>query len=63
MDPLESIKPAKDSTIPMLAAAAHRGCEIRVFGQGDLWARDGRAMARLCPLEMTGDAHDWYRLG
>ena len=26
MDPLESIKPAKDSTIAMLKAAARRGC-------------------------------------
>ena len=26
MDPLETIKPAKDSTIAMLTAAARRGC-------------------------------------
>ena len=28
MDPLDTIKPAKDSTIAMLRAAAQRGCEI-----------------------------------
>jgi glutathione synthase len=63
MDPLETIKPAKDSTIAMLKAAAKRGLETLVFGQADLWARDGRAFARLTPLEITGDATAWYRTG
>ncbi len=63
MDPLETIKPAKDSTIAMLKAAARRGCETLVFGQGDLWARDGRAFARLTPLEVVGDGKAWYRTG
>ncbi|MGH8203672.1 MAG: glutathione synthase, partial [Steroidobacteraceae bacterium] len=63
MDPLESVKPAKDSTIAMLKAAARRGCETLAFGQGDLWSRDGRAFARLSPIEVTGDGADWYRAG
>jgi glutathione synthase len=63
MDPLETIKPAKDSTIAMLSAAARRGLETLVFGQGDLWSRDGRALARLTPLEVTGDPNAWYRTG
>jgi glutathione synthase len=63
MDPLETIKPAKDSTIAMLKAAQKRGCEVLVFGQGDLWSRDGRAFARLTPLEVTDDAARWYRAG
>jgi glutathione synthase len=63
MDPLETIKPAKDSTIAMLRAAARRDCEVLVFGQGDLWARDGRAWARLTPLEVVGDGKAWYRAG
>ncbi len=63
MDPLETIRPAKDSTIAMLTAAARRGLETLVFGQGDLWSRDGRAFARLTPIEVTGDDKDWYRRG
>jgi glutathione synthase len=63
MDPLETIKPAKDSTIALLRAAARRGCETLVFGQGDLWTRDGRAFARLAPIEVKGDGKDWYRAG
>jgi len=63
IDPLETLKPAKDSTIAMLKAAGSRGCEVLVFGQGDLWARDGRAFARLTPLEVVGDGKEWYRTG
>ena len=33
MDPLETIKPAKDSTIAMLKAAAQRRCATSAFGQ------------------------------
>jgi glutathione synthase len=63
MDPLEAIKPAKDSTIAMLKAAEKRGCEVLVFGLGDLWSRDGRAFARLLPISVTGDPAAWYRTG
>ncbi len=63
MDPLETIKPAKDSTAAMLAAAAKRGCRTWCFGQSDLWVRDGRAIARLRPLEVIGDSKNWYRAG
>jgi len=63
MDPLETIKPAKDSTVAMLTAAARRGCGTWCFGQSDLWVRDGRAIARLRPLEVVGDGKDWYRTG
>ena len=63
MDPLDTIKPAKDSTIAMLKAAQARGCEVLAFEQADLWARDGRAFARLTPLEVTGDAKAWYQTG
>ena len=63
MDPLETIKPAKDSTIAMLTAAARRGCATWCFGQSDLWVRDGQAIARLRPLEVAGDGKEWYRAG
>ncbi len=63
MDPLETIKPAKDSTIAMFVAASRRGCDTWCFGQGDLSARDGRAFARLTPIEVAGTGKDWYRTG
>jgi len=63
MDPLETIKPAKDSTIAMLSAAAQRGCDTWYFGQADLWVRDGRAIARMRPIEVIAEGKDWYRTG
>jgi glutathione synthase len=63
MDPLDSIKPEKDSTIAMLTAAARRGCETWSFGQADLSVRDGRAFARLTPIEVAGEGGSWYRVG
>ena len=63
MDPLETIKPAKDSTIAMLVAAGRRGCDTWCFGQGDLSVRDGRAIARLSPIEVVGNGKDWHRTG
>lgn len=63
MDPLDSVKPEKDSTIAMLAAALRRGCETWSFGQADLSVRDGRAFARLTPIEVTGEGERWYRAG
>lgn len=65
MDPLAAIKPAKDSTVAMMAAAARRGCEIWYFTQADLSVRDGRAIARLTPIEIVGAGKDqnWHRTG
>ena len=63
MDPLDSIKAEKDSTVAMLAAAARRGCDTWCFTQADLSVRDGRASARLTPIEVAGGGERWYRAG
>ena len=51
MDPIEDIKYAKDSTLAMLLAAQARGFELVYMEQNDLSLRDGRAIARMRPLE------------
>jgi glutathione synthase len=63
MDPLHAIKPVKDSTVAMVAAALRRGCEIWCFEQADLSVRDGRAFARLTPIEAVCDGERWYQAG
>jgi glutathione synthase len=50
MDPIEAIKPAKDSTLAMLLAAQARGWHLFYAEQKDLWLRDGVAWGRLAPL-------------
>jgi glutathione synthase len=63
MDPIESIKPAKDSTLAILLAAQARGWEISYTELKDLWLLDGVAHARLSPLTVAKDATRWFTRG
>ncbi|AMN45791.1 glutathione synthetase [Steroidobacter denitrificans] len=64
MDPIESIKPAKDTTLAMLLAAQARGWELWYTRQDDLRLADGVPQARLQPLEVRDDPlHNWFDLG
>ncbi|CAK0776339.1 glutathione synthetase [Gammaproteobacteria bacterium] len=60
MDPIGTIKVAKDSSFAMLLAAQVRGWEIHYFEMGDLWCRDGRAYGAARLLTVRDDPRDWY---
>lgn len=63
MDPIEAIKPAKDSTLAMLLAAQRRGWELLYSEQKHLSLRDGVAMGRLSPLRVTDATQAWFERG
>jgi glutathione synthase len=63
MDPIESVKIKKDSTMAMLWAAAARGHELVYMEQGDLFVRDGRAFAQQTPLRVFEDYQRWFEKG
>lgn len=63
MDPIGSIKIAKDSTFAMLLEAQRRGFMPYYVAPGSLGVRDGQAIARLAPLRATDDPSHWYELG
>jgi len=63
MDPISSIKYAKDSTLAMLLAAQARGFELVYMEQSDLSLKDGRAFARVRPLVVKADPTGWFTLG
>jgi len=63
MDSIDSIKPAKDSTLAMLLEAQSRVWQIRYMEQADLWVRDGQLRARTRDLTVRDDAADWFDLG
>jgi len=63
MDPIEEIKPAKDSTLAMLLAAQARGWQVFYAEQKDLWLRDGVAWGRLARLEVFDDPREWFVRG
>jgi glutathione synthase len=63
MDPIATIKPAKDTTLAMMLAAQRRGWELLYAEQQDLWLNDGVAWARLRPVRVRDDLKDWFELG
>jgi glutathione synthase len=63
MDPIGSIKPAKDTTLAMMLAAQQRGWSLWYAEQSDLWLRDGVAMARVRDVKVTNDLKSWFEFG
>jgi glutathione synthase len=63
MDPIASIKPAKDTTLAMMLSAQRRGWELWYAEQKDLWLNDGVAYGRLRPVQVRDDYKDWFTLG
>jgi glutathione synthase len=63
MDPIEDIKPAKDTTLAMMLAAQRRGWELAYLELGHLWLRDGVALGRAHPIEVRDDLGDWFTRG
>ena len=62
MDPIQSIKPHKDSTLAMLLAAQKRGWQLYYMTQKDIFLRDGKVQAIKRPLEVRDNPHDWFTL-
>jgi glutathione synthase len=63
MDPIGSIKIAKDSSFAMLLAAQARRWPLWYLELGDLYLRDGVAWGRCRALSVRDDARDWFSLG
>jgi len=63
MDPIGSIKPAKDTTLAMLLAAQARGWSLHYLEQPDLYLRDGEARGRTRQLSVRDTAQDWFSFG
>ena len=63
MDPIGSIKIAKDTTFAMLLEAQRRGHRLLYVVPGRLALRDGQATAQVAPLTVRDDKADWYTLG
>ena len=60
MDPIETIRVYKDSTLAMLLAAQTRGWELYYMEQDDLFLRDGRCHAEMCWLRVSDDTQHWF---
>ncbi|HVS22355.1 MAG TPA: glutathione synthase [Gammaproteobacteria bacterium] len=63
MDPIETIKPKKDSTLAMLLAAQRAGWSIVYLRQKDLLVRDGAPLGAGRHLTVRDDPDSWFALG
>jgi len=60
MDPLQSIKVAKDTTFAMMLAAQSRGWDLWYMEQGDIWVKDGSPPARMRQVRVQDHPLHWF---
>lgn len=60
MDPIESIKPHKDSCLAMMLAAQRKGFELFYMLQSDLYIDSGTARARACSIRVFDNHDHWF---
>ena len=63
MDPIASIKPAKDSTFAMLLEAQRRGHRLHYALPGSLAVAGAAAQATTAALEVRDSKTDWFSIG
>ena len=60
MDPIESIKPWKDSTLAMMLEAQARGWQLHCLLQDDIYFADSIPMGRYRRLVVSDDRQHWF---
>jgi glutathione synthase len=63
LDPLPSLKAYKDTSVAMMRALQARGHALFALEQAEIFWDGGGTLARVRPLTVAGDDHDWYRAG
>ena len=63
MDPIESIKPYKDSTLAMMLAAQKKGWHLHYIQQGGLYLDDGTVKADFQPVTVFDNNEHWFDAG
>jgi glutathione synthase len=62
VDPIESLKPYKDSSIAMMREAARRGHEVHALEAGAMFVDRGAVVAPVRHLSVHAEDHPWYRV-
>jgi len=63
MDPIDTIKPAKDSSFAMLLEAQSRGYALFYMEMADLELENGQIIGQMRPISVKDNTHDWFELG
>ena len=62
MDPIETLKVAKDTSLALIDAAQRRGWDVSYFQQGDMYLEGDRVYADVTPLKIDLDGDPWFEL-
>ncbi|NEX63857.1 glutathione synthase [Noviherbaspirillum galbum] len=60
-DPLDHFKIYKDTTFAMMREAARRGHEVHAFEQRHMALENGRVVAEVARIHLTGEDKAWFR--
>jgi glutathione synthase len=63
MDPIQAIKPWKDTSFALMLAAQARGWALYYIEPDWLYAEDGRAKATMHTVTVQDSREDWFTLG
>ena len=63
MDPIQSIKPAKDTSLALMLSAQARGWQLFYFEMADLWLENGIARGHARAIKVRDNAKDWFSFG
>jgi glutathione synthase len=60
MDPIDAIRPEKDTSFALLLEAQSRGYSISYMEPRDIWLQDGICWGRMRTLSVVDDPSDWF---
>lgn len=63
MDPIQAIKPWKDTSFALMLAAQARGWSLFYIEPDWLYAEDGRTKSAMCAVTVQDTREDWFTLG
>jgi len=63
MDPIESIKPYKDSSLAMMLAAQKKGWHLHYIQQNGLYLKDSTVKADYKPIQVFDNNQRWFEAG
>ena len=63
MDPIESIKPYKDSSLAMMLAAQNKGWSLHYIQQSGVYLKDSTVKVDFKPVKVFDDNQHWFEAG
>ncbi len=63
LDPLDALKAYKDTSVAMMRSLQARGARLFALEQADLFWTAASTQARVTPITLNADDHDWYTPG